>query len=112
MILEVLQNAADAIPWSQVANGGSALVALVMCWLFLQHTTAMRKEHNATMERVCDEFSKTVAAAQSTGEKIQSKFADTTLMIVKDSREREASLQTLIRESLAAVVRPQHNPPV
>lgn len=81
------------LPIDKILSTGGVGVALVMCWLFLKHLGEMRKEHNDTIRQVSTDFSATQRVTTD-------KFAETTTTILKDTRERENQLHTLIREMI------------
>ena len=90
------------IPWKELIGGGSVGVALLMCWLFLKHQTEMRKEHNATIEKVTqqngDVIKQVTTDFSTTVRNNSEKFNDTTQMILRDSREREDKLHAIIHK--------------
>lgn len=86
----ILQVMAE-LPWDKILGGGAAGIAVVMCWLFLKHQSEMRKEHNATIEKVTDRFAGTV-------EQNADKFNQTAQLILQDSKQREERLYNLIEK--------------
>lgn len=92
-MLTFLQSVSD-LPWDKIAGGGAALVAFAMCYLFLKHLGEMRKEHGTTIEKVSADFAGTVRDATKN-------MNETTNMILRDSRDREAQLHALWRETRA-----------
>lgn len=47
-----------------LVEGGVAAALMVVVWLFLKHLAKVGEEHRVTIEKVSDNFSKTVSASE------------------------------------------------
>lgn len=96
---------AATVPWAEILSGGGVGVALAMCWLFLKYLREQRivdaeetKRKDETIERVTGHFSTTVQSVSTDVKEGLANMQETQVMLLKDSRDREAGLHALIRE--------------
>lgn len=68
-----------------LVEGGVAAALLVLVWLFLKHLAKVGEEHRTSMEKVSDNFSKTVGASEERFTKsiqdVHASFEETTKII-------------------------------
>lgn len=68
-----------------LVEGGVAAALLVLVWLFLKHLAKVGEEHRTSMEKVSDNFSKTVGASEERFAKsiqdVHASFEETTKII-------------------------------
>lgn len=100
--LTAVLNQAAEVPFDKALGLGTAGALIFVCGMFLKHTSEMRREGNATTEKVAGDFAETIRETKQvfadTVAKLQTSHQEQTQVILRETRESQTQLHQLVRD--------------